>query len=120
MTRTNFSIIAFAFATLFAGSAMAANADTSPTREQVKAELAKAVASGNIVVDENGDRLNQIKPQEYPAQQATPTVTRAQVQADLATAIRTGNIIAGESGQRLNQLFPQNYHSQQAGASMAR
>ncbi len=111
MTRTNISTIVLACAALFAGQAMAATTDTSPTREQVKAELANAMATGNVVVDENGDRLNQIVPQEYPAEHATSNVTRAQVKADLATAIRTGNVIAGESGQRLNQLFPEKYHS---------
>lgn len=44
MTRTQLSAIAFAFATVFAGQALAA--DNGPaTRAQVKAQLAEAISN---------------------------------------------------------------------------
>ncbi|NYT63534.1 DUF4148 domain-containing protein [Alcaligenaceae bacterium] len=112
MTRTHVSAIAFIFASLFAGQAMAADTSAPVTREQVKAELAEAIRTGNIIVGESSTKLNQEFPQNYPAQQAVSTVTRAQVQAELAEAIRTGNIMVGEIGTKLNEIFPHNYAQQ--------
>lgn len=45
MTRNQIPAIPIAFATLFAGQAMAAS-DAPITRAQVKAELAEAIANG--------------------------------------------------------------------------
>jgi len=111
MTRTQLSTVAIAFSTLFAGQAMAAN-DVPVTRAQVQAELAEAVRTGNIVPGESGQRLNELYPNNYPAQQASSTVTRAQVKAELAEAVRTGNIAINESGAKLNDIYPQNYPAQ--------
>ena len=88
MTHTYSSATVLSFAALFAGQAMAAN-DAPVTRDQVKAELAQAIQTGNIVVGESGERLNEIYPHNY-AQQPASTVTRAQVQAELADAATTG------------------------------
>src|SRR5690606_14322411 len=109
MTRTKFSAIAFAFSAVFAGQAMAASSDAPVTREQVRAELAEAVRTGNIVTGESSAKLNEQYPQLYPNQQVTSSVSRAQVQAELAEAVRTGNIITGESSAKLNEKFPQLY-----------
>ena len=107
MTRTQVSAIAFAFSTLFAGQAMAA--DNGPvTRAQVQAELAEAIRTGNMVYDEGGRLLNEVFPHNYPAQEVT-SKSRAQVRAELAEAIRTGNMAYDESGQQLNEVFPHNY-----------
>lgn len=91
MTLTQISAIAFAFSTLFAGQAMAAS-DAPMTRAQVKAELAEAIRTGNIVVGESGEHLNEIYPHNYAAQQSASTVTRAQVQAELAEAAANGQL----------------------------
>jgi ribosomal protein L30E len=108
MTRIQVSAIALAFTTFLTGHAMAAS-DAPVTRAQVQAELAEAIRTGNIIVGESGDRLNEIFVHNYPAQQAAPSVTRAQVQAELAEAIRTGNVVVGESSAKLNEIMPNNY-----------
>ena len=113
MTRTQISAIAIAFATLFAGQAMAAS-DAPITRAQVKAELAEAVHSGNVIVGEDGALLNEVFPHNYAAQQ-TSQVSRAQVKAELAEAIRSGNMSVSESGVPLNKVFPHNYAQQDVG-----
>lgn len=111
MTRTHNAALALALSALFAGQAMAAGTDAPLTRDQVKAELAEAVRTGNVVTGESSDRLNEQFPQLYP-QQASSTVTRAQVQAELAEAIRAGNVLVGESSAKLNEVLPQNYAQQ--------
>jgi ribosomal protein L30E len=118
MTRTYTSAIALAFAALFVGQAMAA--DTPITRDQVQAEMAEAVRTGNIVIGESSAKLNEQFPQLYPQQSATSSVTRAQVQAELAQAVRAGDVALGESGVRLNEVFPHNYASQADVASASR
>ena len=120
MTHTHASAVAFAVATLFAGQAMAANNGSPVTREHVKAELAEAIRSGNVIIGESGERMNQVFPHNYPAQQVTSTVTRAQVQAELAEAIRLGNVTVGESSVKLNEAFPQNYPAQRNVAAKSR
>ncbi|WP_442595563.1 DUF4148 domain-containing protein [Parapusillimonas sp. JC17] len=119
MTRTQVSAIAFAFTVLFAGQAMAAS-EGPVTRAQVKAELAEAVRTGNMIAGESGQQLNEIFPHNYPAQQSGSTVTRAQVKAELAEAVRAGNVVAGESSTALNQAFPQNYVAQNQVADKSR
>src|SRR3546814_1552650 len=91
---------------------MAANTDAPVTREQVKAEFAEAIRTGNIVTGESSAKLNEQFPALYPEQQVQSTVTRAQVQAELAEAIRTGNVTVGESSAKLNEVFPQQYAQQ--------
>ena len=66
MNRTYFSAIALAAAAFTSGHALAADASAPKTREQVKAELAEAIRTGNIVDDnESGLKLNQLYPQRY-------------------------------------------------------
>src|SRR5690606_31700699 len=108
MTHTYSSATVLSFAALFAGQAMAAN-DAPVTREQVKAELAEAIRTGNIVTGESSTKLNEQFPQLYPQQEDASSVTRAQVKAKLAQARRTGNMIVGESGLKLNEIYPGNY-----------
>jgi len=91
-----------------AGSA--ANAQTGSTREQVQAEFAEAVRSGNIVANgETGLTLRELYPQRYPAAPAAG-ITRSQVLAELEQARRGGDILAaGEAGLPLNLVNPQAY-----------
>jgi hypothetical protein len=85
----------------------------SMTRDQVQAELAEAVRTGNILgLDESGLKLNQINPGRYPVQSSAQPRTRDLVKAELAEAIRTGDLMAeGESGVKLNQINPSRYKS---------
>ena len=88
-----------------------ANAQSALTRDQVKAELAEAIRTGNIVATgELGLKLNELHPERYPKPATQPGKTREEVKADLAQAIRTGDMVAtGELGLKLNEEFPQRY-----------
>jgi hypothetical protein len=83
------------------------------TREQVQADLADAVRTGNILgLDGSGLKLNQINPSRYPVQPTAQSKTREQVKAELVEAVRTGNVMAdGETGVKLNQINPLRYKS---------
>lgn len=111
MKSTYLSLLAVTVAAFTAGQAMAADVSTALTRDQVKAELAQAVRTGDIVIDnESGLKANEIFPGRYPAKAAVQGKTRAQVQAELAEAIRTGDVpVDGVTGLKMNQLAPGNY-----------
>ena len=67
------SAIVLALASLSAGHAMAADPSAPKTREQVKAELAEAIRTGDILadVDSGGNRkMNEVYPQRYPLKAA--------------------------------------------------
>ena len=108
MAYTKASTVVCAFSAVFVGQAIASN-DSLVTRAQVKAELAEAIRTGNMVTGDSNDKLNEQFPQRYPQQAAASTVTRAQVKAELAEAIRTGNMVTGESGVKLNEMYPGKY-----------
>jgi hypothetical protein len=105
IARTTISLV------LLAALGTAAQAQSKMTREQVKAELADAIRTGDILAPgDSGLKLNELYPQRYPHPVAGPTVTRAQVKAELAAAIRIGDMLAdGDSGLQLNEEFPQRY-----------
>jgi predicted RNase H-like HicB family nuclease len=79
------------------------------TREQVKAELAEAIRTGDVTFGEADRKLNEIAPQRYPAKPAVVGKTRQQVRAELQDAVRTGDIDVGEIGLKLNEIAPQRY-----------
>ncbi|EYC50201.1 hypothetical protein AZ34_03330 [Hylemonella gracilis str. Niagara R] len=114
---TSFSLVAIA-AALIAGPALA---DTSAkTRDQVQAELAQAVRTGNIVaIGEDNMTLNQQFPGLYPQQTADAGKSREQVLAELSTAVRNGDVIQGTSN-KFNQMFPDLYPKQVAKAGKTR
>jgi hypothetical protein len=105
VTRTTVSLL------LLAAIGTVAQAQSEKTREQVKAEWADAIRTGDVLASgESGLKLNELYPRRYPRAPAAIGATRAQVKAELAEAIRTGDIIAsGESGLRLNEEFPHLY-----------
>ena len=111
MKSTYLSILAVTVAAFTAGQAMAADTSGALSRDQVQAELAQAVRTGNIVIDqETGLKANEVFPGSYPAQAAAQGKTRDQVKAELAEAIRTGDVpVDGVTGLKMNQLAPGNY-----------
>lgn len=87
------------------------HANAQLTREQVKAELAEAIRSGDMPAGGESDlKLNQLSPARYPAKPSVAGKTREQVRAELAEALRAGDMVAGgESGLKLNELNPARY-----------
>jgi hypothetical protein len=91
-------------------AAFGSTAHAQMTREQVKAELADAIRTGDIFEGESGLKLNEINPGRYPARPLPAGKTRVQVKAELAEAIRTGDMLAGgESELKLNEIYPDRY-----------
>lgn len=111
MKSTYLSILAVTVAAFTAGQAMAADASGALSRDQVQAELAQAVRTGDIVIDnESGLKANEIFPGRYPAKAVVQGKTRDQVKAELAEALRTGDVpVDGVTGLKMNQLIPGNY-----------
>ncbi len=80
------------------------------TREQVKAELAESIRTGEYLVGGEANlRLRDISPGMYPAKPPVSTKTREEVKAELAEAIRTGDIISGEKGLSSYEQAPHRY-----------
>lgn len=129
--------IALAIAALVTGHAQAA--DVGKTREQVRAELAQAQRTGDIVANTDvgsseflsgkGQKLSAAFPESYP-QATSQGKTRAQVRAELAEAQRTGDIAANKdqgideyvsgNGRKLNELFPAAYPAKPVAAGKTR
>lgn len=101
------------FALALAAAAGGALSQEALTRQQVKAELAEAIRTGDIVGNgEAGQKLNELNPGRYPAKQVVQNRTRAQVRAELAEAQRTGDIVGnGDSSLKLNEMYPGRYAS---------
>ena len=82
------------------------------SRAQVKAELAEAIRTGDVMASgELGLKLNEEFPERYPAVVAVAsTKTRDQVNAETREAIRNGDMYAADEGTtKLNEEFPQRY-----------
>lgn len=120
MTRTHTYSAALILALLFTGQSMAAPTVAPVTREQVMAELADAIRSGDVSLEESGVKLNEQFPKNYPARQIVSSKSRGQVQAELVDAVRMGNVSLEESGVKLNEEFPHNYAGQRNVAGKSR
>ena len=107
---------------LLAALGAAAHADGGMTRAQVKAELAEAMRTGNMLAaGESGMTLRESSPQRYPAPVVALGKSRAEVKMELADAIRTGDIMANdESGLRVNEEFPQRFPARIVAAGKSR
>jgi predicted RNase H-like HicB family nuclease len=118
--KTRLSAVAIALSTLVAGHALAADPAVGKTREQVRAELAQAIRSGDMIADgATGQRFNEIAPHLY-AKPVAVAKSRAEVKAELAEAIRNGDLVAdGETGQRYNQVAPAQYAAARTAAPAA-
>lgn len=95
-------------------------AQPAKTRAQVRAELAEAIRTGDIVVGESSLKLNERHPHRYPAFPKAAGKTREQVKAELAEAIRTGDVVVGESSLKLNEIHPHRYPSVATGPGKTR
>ena len=104
-------LTAIALLTLGASAVYAADEQAPLTREQVRAELAEAIRTGDIVGNNlTGQKLNELYPARYPKPAAAPVKTRAQARAELDEATRTGDLVGnGPSGQKLKEQFPDRY-----------
>jgi hypothetical protein len=122
MNRKYLSTLTLALAALAAGNALAADAATPKTREQVRAELLEAKRTGDIfAINESGLNLNELYPNSYPTRIASQGLSRAQVQADLVAAQRSGDIVAtGESSLKLNELYPNSYPAKAVSQGLTR
>jgi hypothetical protein len=90
---------------LLAALAGVASAQAPRTRSQVDAELAAAMANGEML-SPSGIPYRDLRPDLYPRAQAAGK-TRAQVVAELAAATRNGDMLApGDSGLREKDLHP--------------
>ena len=108
---------------LAAAMAAGAHAQSGRTREQVRAELAEAISTGNIIgTGESGLTLRELNPQRYGVTAgAASTLTRAQVTGEFERARLAGDVIGGgESGLPLNAMFPGNYPQRPAVAGKTR
>ena len=90
------------------------------TREQVRAEFAEAVRTGDIMSNKGGQKLNERFPARYAAQPVQSTLTREQVKAEFAEAQRSGNLEVGQSGRKLKEMFPNRYRVKQAPSTQTR
>jgi hypothetical protein len=99
---------------LYPGVYSAKSTAVGKTRQQVEAELADAIRTGDVYAGgEPSWKLNELFPDRYPAKSAVADKTRQQVEAELADAIRTGDVYAGgEPSWKLNELYPGLYPSQ--------
>ena len=121
MNRKTLSALALAVATLASVPAAFAADTGALTREQVRAALAEARRTGDLVDGDTGQKLNQIFPNAYPKQAAAQGLSREQVKAELAEARRTGDLIGnGESGQKLNEMYPGRYSKKVAAEGLTR
>jgi hypothetical protein len=111
MNRSILTAVTLAVAALSTGHALAADVSGPKTRDQVRAELAEAQRTGNILADgETGQMLKDLYPHRYPAAAAPQAKTREQVRAELVEAQRNGDVLAdGETGQKLRELNPSRY-----------
>jgi hypothetical protein len=105
------------FALALAAATGGALSQGALTREQVKAELAEAIRTGDIVGNgHSGQKLNEMYPGRYPPKPVVAGKTRAEVKAELAEALRTGDfIVNGETGLKANELSPGAYPMQPRG-----
>lgn len=67
------------------------------TRAQVRAELAEAQRTGDIIYGVNGEKLNELYPERYPVRPAAPARSRAEVREEVIHARHNGEMPSGET-----------------------
>jgi hypothetical protein len=114
---------AFTLILLAAAMATGAHAQTGRTRAEVKAELAEAIRTGNMIGSgESGLTQRELNPQRYGITAGSAsTLTRAQVTGQFQQARAAGELVGvGESGLPLNEMQPGNYPQKAAVAGRTR
>ncbi|HRH16211.1 MAG TPA: DUF4148 domain-containing protein [Aquabacterium sp.] len=81
-----------------------AQAESTLTRAEVKAEAAEAIRTGNIVDAETGMKLNELFPGAYPKQVKVKSVPARQTQAS-TTVVSTGDIEMDQIVQRNSEVM---------------
>jgi hypothetical protein len=114
MNTARLSLIALAISTASVGAAFAADASTSKTRDQVRAELAEAQRNGTLIADgQTSATFRDLSPGRYATMPAISMTTRATVQAELRDAWARGELVAdGQTGATYRDLAPHRYTMQ--------
>ena len=114
MKFARLSLIALTLSTASAGMALAADASSPKTRDQVRAEVSEAQRNGTLMADgQTGATYRDLNPGLYPAMPAPSSKTRAEVQAELRTAWARGELVAdGQTGATYRDLAPHRYATQ--------
>lgn len=107
--KTQLCVLAAALTTLIAGHVQASDPGAGKTRDEVRAELAEAIRTGDIVLDRQGRSEYERAPHRYPERAKMLGKTREQVGVELAEAIRTGSIVRDEQGRSEFELAPHRY-----------
>ena len=103
---------------LLAAAALPAHA--ALTRDEVRAALAEARASGDLrAPGDSGRTLREQRPDLYPAL-PTPARTRAEAKDELADAQRHGELLHGDSGLSDAELHPGTYPARSAPPGLTR
>jgi hypothetical protein len=99
-----------ALALAFALPATSLPARAALTRDEVRAALADARASGALIAPgDSGLSLREQRPDLFPSAPARPARTRADVVAELRQARRAGELMHGDSGRSDAELAPGAY-----------
>ena len=111
MKFARLSLIALALSTASAGMALAADAASPKTRDQVRAELAEAQRNGTLIADgQTGATYRDLNPGRYTTMPMMSMKTRADVQAELRTAWARGELVAdGQTGLTYREQAPHRY-----------
>jgi hypothetical protein len=87
-----------------------AGAQDTKTRGRVRADLADAFRTGDIVASGDSDRtLRELSPHRYPAGQAAPEKTHAKVVAELQEARSNVDFPLGNTGLTERDVFPDKF-----------
>lgn len=96
-----------------AAAASAPAKSEGKSRDQVKADAARAAAAGDVLT-ETGAKANELYPGLYQSNKPAATAkSRDEVKAELREAVRQGEVLAyGETMATLKDVFPGNYRAQ--------
>ena len=114
MKFARLSLIALALSTACTGMALAADAASPKTRDQVRADLAEAQRNGTLIADgQTGATYRDLNPGRYTTMPMASMKTRADVQAELRTAWARGELVAdGQTGVTYREQAPHRYMTQ--------
>ncbi len=106
MQRTATSLIALVMAASVSVPALAQNANTGKTRDEVRAELLDAQRNGTYVLSGTTTTMRSLHPTLFAKPAAVQGKTRAEVKAELIEAQRNGTYVVSGAGQTMRDLHP--------------